>query len=66
MVPVVGLVGVLLAGCSGADDEPENNRITRIDGPATVDDDSGADQDGAPTGPRSNGRAITDGPNRAG
>ncbi|MEL6893194.1 MAG: hypothetical protein AAFP84_16490 [Actinomycetota bacterium] len=37
------LAAAALAACS--DDEPGNNRITRIDGPATVDEDVGADVD---------------------
>ncbi|MEM1334196.1 MAG: hypothetical protein AAGG08_12120 [Actinomycetota bacterium] len=51
-VSIVGLMvmSMALAGCGG-DDEPEFNRIGRIDGPATVNDDGGAELDGAPGDP---------------
>lgn len=40
LVPLLAIVvGFVVAGCSGDDDGP--NRVTRIDGPAQVDDDGG-------------------------
>lgn len=51
MVAVAVCVAGAVAGvaCSGSDGDDEPGQITRIDGPATVDeDDAGADQDGAP------------------
>ena len=49
---VLSLV-VIAAACSSdsGDDDGGTNRIGRIDGPATVNDDAGADQDGAPVMP---------------
>ena len=41
----IALVAVLLLGaCSSSDSDDQ--RITRIDGPASVDDDNGADNGG--------------------
>ncbi len=58
---VAGLtvVGAACSDSSGEDDE--YNRIGRIDGPATVNDDAGADQDGAPADPSGQPDAITSG-----
>lgn len=42
---LVMAMSLAVGGCSG-EDEPSRNQITRIDGPATVDDDAGADQAG--------------------
>jgi hypothetical protein len=41
---------LLTAACSGGSDEP-SNEITRIDGPAVVDEDEGGADNGATNAP---------------
>lgn len=45
-VLVVGALSMVAVGCSGGSDEP-SNQITRIDGPAVVDEDLGGADNGA-------------------
>ncbi len=47
---VVGVVAVLMASCSGGSDGP-SDEITRIDGPAVVDEDQGRADNGASDDP---------------
>ena len=47
---VVGVVAMLMASCSGGGDEP-SDEITRIDGPAVVDQDEGVADNGASDDP---------------
>lgn len=56
---VVVAASAVVVACSSSDGDDEKNRVGRIDGPAVVDDGSGADQDGAPA-------AVTAPPRRAG
>ncbi len=57
-VAVLGLAVVTTACSSDSGDDDGTNRVGRIDGPATVNDDAGADQDGAPATPSGGPDAI--------